>query len=395
MWVTLTSGSQVAGARALTFGVLAFLVSAMIVALLIPVAPRLGLIDHPDRRKIHSGPTPAIGGLAIALCILPLAMFTLPIDRPLLALVAAGVLLISEGVLDDIYDLRWKYRLCAHAAAALVLVYFGGVKVDYIGAAFGIWHYHQLGLLAMPFTVLATTGLINALNMIDGVDGLAGSVAVATLAMLACAGFYVGNAEVATLAIMLIGAVAGFLAFNMRTPWNRSAKTFLGNAGSEFLGLVIAWCCFRLTQTNSHPVTPVLAPFLFAVPVLDCLALVAHRLRRGRSPFAADRDHLHHLLMDAGFPIAGVIAVIVGASLIIGLTAALASLWRLPEPYFIVAFIGLLAAHFAFTNNRARAVASLASFVMLFRASDRDYREQSWTSAVAKEPVAKPPHAAE
>jgi UDP-GlcNAc:undecaprenyl-phosphate GlcNAc-1-phosphate transferase len=392
MWMALATGAHFAGAKALIFGGLAFLGSAMIVAILIPLAPRLRLIDRPDRRKIHAGPTPAIGGLAIALCILPLAMFTLPADRPLLALVTASVLLLSEGVLDDIYDLRWKYRLCAHAAAALVLVYFGGVKVDYIGAAFGIWNYHRLGILAMPFTVLATTGLINALNMIDGVDGLAGAVTVATLTMLACAGLYVGNAEVATLAIMLIGAVAGFLAFNMRTPWNRSAKTFLGNAGSEFLGLVIAWCCFRLTQTNSHPVTPVLAPFLFAVPVLDCLALVAHRLRRGRSPFAADRDHLHHLLMDAGFPVAGVIAVIVGASLIIGAAAAIASLWHLPEPCFILAFVGLLAAHFVFTNNRSRAVASLANFAMLFHGHDRDY---SWTSAIAKESASKPPHAAE
>ena len=208
--------------KALTLGAFAFLATAVLMVILIPLAPRLGLIDRPDKRKVHAVATPAIGGLAIALSSLPLAMFAFPTDRPLLALVAASVLLLAEGVVDDIYDLRWKYRLCFHVAAALILVYYGGVKVDDIGMAFGIGHYHQLGSLAMPFTVLATTGLINALNMIDGIDGLAGSLTMATLVMLGCAGLYAGNPEVATLAIMLMGAVAAFLAFNLRnpgTPW--------------------------------------------------------------------------------------------------------------------------------------------------------------------------------
>jgi len=392
MWMAIVGNWHLIGDRALMLGVLAFLATLAIVAILIPLAPRVGLIDHPNKRKIHAGPMPAIGGLGIALGILPLAMFALPADRPLMALVAASALLLCEGVLDDIYDLRWAYRLSAHAAAALVLVYFGGVQVNYIGAVFGIWNYHQLGALAMPFTVLATTGLINALNMIDGVDGLAGSVTVATLAMLACAGLYVGNMEVPILAIMLIGALGGFLAFNMRLPWNRSAKTFLGNAGSEFLGLVIAWCCFRLTQTNFHPVAPVLAPFLFAIPVLDCVVLMAHRIRRGRSPFAADRDHLHHLLSDAGFPVGGVIGIVVGASLIIGLLAAIALALHVPEPYFIVAFVGLLVAHFTFTNNRARAVATFAS---LFKISGGGYSAMPWAQGVAKDAVSERPHAAE
>ena len=300
--------------------------------------------------------TPAVGGLAIALSILPIAMFAFPTDRPMLALVAASVLLLTEGVIDDIYDLRWKYRLCCHAAAALGLGYYGGVKVDYIGSAFGVWDYHQLGSLAMPFTVLATTGLINALNMIDGVDGLAGSLTLATLAMLGCAGLYADNTEVATLAIMLVGAVAGFLVFNMRNPWNPRARTFLGNAGSEFLGLVIAWCCFRLTQNHSHPVAPVLAPFLFSVPVIDCLVLMVRRIAARRSPFSADRNHLHHLLADAGFSITGVIAVIVTASLTIGLLASIALINHVAQPWFIAAFVILLVAYFALTAKRDRAV---------------------------------------
>jgi UDP-GlcNAc:undecaprenyl-phosphate/decaprenyl-phosphate GlcNAc-1-phosphate transferase len=356
MWMTLAANWHGVADKALALGASAFLVTLVLVAVLIPLAPRLGLIDRPDRRKIHAAATPAIGGLAVALGCLPLAMFAFPTDRPLLALVAASVLLLTEGVIDDIYDLRWKYRLCCHAAAALILVYYGGVKVDDIGMAFGVGHYHQLGSLAMPFTVLATTGLINALNMIDGIDGLAGSLTMATLAMLGCAGLYVGNPEVTTLAITLMGAVAAFLIFNLRNPWSNTARTFLGNAGSEFLGLVIAWSCFRLTQSHFHPVAPVLAPFLFSVPVIDCLVLMVRRLAARRSPFSADRDHLHHLLADAGFSITSVIVVIVAVSLAIGLLASVALINHLVEPLFIAAFVALLVGYFALTANRERAV---------------------------------------
>jgi UDP-GlcNAc:undecaprenyl-phosphate GlcNAc-1-phosphate transferase len=356
MWTALASSWREVAGKSLTLGGLAFLVTVILVAILIPLAPRLGLMDRPDRRKAHAAPTPAIGGLGIALGMLPLAMFAFPTDRPLLALVAASVLLLTEGVLDDIYDLRWKYRLCCHAAAALVLVYYGGVKVDYIGVAFGVGHYHQLGSLAMPLTVLATTGLINALNMIDGIDGLAGSLTMATLAMLGCAGLYAGNLEVASLTVMLMGAVAGFLVFNLRTPLNPSARTFLGNAGSEFLGLVIAWSCFRLTQNHTHPVAPVLAPFLFSVPVIDCLVLMVRRIVAGRSPFSADRNHLHHLLADAGFSITGAIGVILTASLVIGLLASLAMLARVIEPAFIIAFVVLLVGYYVLIADRESAV---------------------------------------
>ncbi len=337
-------------------GAIGFLTTLTLILLLIPQAQRLGLIDRPDKRKTHARPTPAIGGLAIALGCLPVAMFAFPTDRALLALVAASVLLIAEGIVDDIVDLRWIYRLCAHATAALILVYYGGVRVDYIGAAFGIWNYHQLGSLSMPFTVIATTGLINALNMIDGIDGLAGSLTMVTLAMLGCAGLYDGNTEVATFMLLCMGGVAAFLVFNLRTPWNPRGRTFLGNSGSEFLGLVIAWTCFHLTQPHLRPMPPVLAPFLFAVPVIDCLTLMVRRIAQRQSPFAADRNHLHHLLADAGFSTTGVILVILAVSLAIGLAASVALLMHPFEPVFIGVFVLMLGAYYALTADRTRAV---------------------------------------
>ena len=100
---------------------------------------------------------------------------------------------------------------------------------------------------------------------------------------------------------VLCGALAAFLAWNVRLPWRPRAKVFLGNAGSALLGLVIAWSAFRLTQNPGHPVNPVLALWLLPVPVMDCLVLIVRRLQAGRSPFSAGRDHIHHLMQEAGF----------------------------------------------------------------------------------------------
>lgn len=360
LWLSWIQISSVAIAAAAA----AFILTVLLILSLIRMAPRLGLIDKPGGRKVHAAPTPAIGGLAIALGCIPVAIYVFPPGRPLEALALASVLLLITGILDDLYDLRWQYRILAHVAAALVLVYFGGVRVDSIGTALGI-DGHTLGILSAPFTVLATTGLINAVNMADGIDGLAGSIAMATLAMLTAAALYAKNSGLATGLVLLMGSVAAFLIFNLRTPWNPRARTFLGNAGSEFLGLLIAWACFRLTQTPAHPVTPVLAPFLISAPVIDCLALMAHRIRNGRSPFSADRNHLHHLLIDAGFSINGVIMVVVAESLLIGLLAACALLRHVSQPLFVVSFLGLLAAHFVATAHRPRALGIYARLTKL------------------------------
>jgi UDP-GlcNAc:undecaprenyl-phosphate GlcNAc-1-phosphate transferase len=359
MWISLWRNWLHVWAGALTAGALAFGLTLVITFVLIKLAPRMGLMDHPGGRKTHATATPAVGGLGLALGCMPVAALLFPQGRPLQALGIAAIMLLITGVVDDRFDLPWPQRICAQVAAALVLVYLGGVRVNSIGTAFGVGDYHQLGNLAAPFTVLATVGLINAINMADGVDGLAGSIGMATLGMLAAAALYAGNDDLATGSILMMGGVAAFLVFNLSST-RALPRTFLGNAGSEFTGLAIAWTCFRLTQTEAHPVTPVLAPFLICVPVIDGLVLMSHRLRRGASPFRADRDHLHHLLLDAGFSSNGVVLFILGFSLMIGLAAAAALFVHIPQPMFILAFLLLMGAHYRITAQRAQAVAIFA-----------------------------------
>lgn len=344
--------------------VFAFSAVVALIYLLDPLARRIGLLDHPGGRKDHAAPTPVTGGLAIAIgTIAPALLLSSPTPQ-LVGLGGAAAILIVIGVLDDLWDIRWQLRIVAQVAAALAIVLIGDVKVEQIGPVFGLGAT-ALGSLSIPFTVLATVGLINALNMADGLDGLAGSLALCALLMLISGSIYAGNEDLTFGLTMIAGAVAGFLALNIRLPWRSRARVFLGNSGSAYLGLIIAWASFRLTQNPGHPVTPALAPFLIAPPVIDCLVLIARRITHGRSPFAADRTHAHHLMLDGGFTATGVVLTLSGLSLAIGLAAAVGLRGDIPRPLFPPMFLLLTVGWYAFSARPERAV---AFFLTLSRA---------------------------
>lgn len=337
-----------------------FVVTSLLLWLLNPLAHRFDLLDHPvGGRKDHHAPTPVIGGLAIfigcLLAFLAVDSFTLPIS----AFMAASLLLVVIGLYDDKHDLRWYWRILAQVIAALIIIYWGGVRVEQLGPLFGLGDA-SLGVLSVPFTVFATVGLVNAMNMIDGADGLAGSLGLAALLMLAAASVYAGNMVLASRVLMLAGALAGFLVWNVRLPWRPRAHAFLGNAGSAFLGLVIAWVCFRLTQNPGHPVNPVLALWLLPIPVMDCLVLIVRRLREGRSPFAAGRDHIHHMMQDAGFGPTRTAMWLAAFSLACGLLVGQAMRLDVPNPILLGAFVLLCIGWLWLSSNRACAVAFFA-----------------------------------
>lgn len=328
----------------------------LLIWLMKPVALRLNLLDHPRGRKAHEAPTPNTGGLAmtVGVALGGLAAWS-SLSPARQSLYLGMTLLLAIGLLDDLHDIRWWWRILAQVAAALILYYVGGVRVEQIGDALGM-PGHTLGPLSLPLTILATVGLINAINLIDGVDGLAGTLVLCALAMFCCAALYAGNAQLAGRILVLGGAVAGFLAWNFRVPGRARAAVFMGNSGSALLGLAIAWCCFRLTQNQGHPVSPVLALWLLPVPVVDCLVLIVRRLREGRSPFSAGRDHVHHYLSEAGFGAMGICAVLGGFSLLVGLAAGQAMRLDVPNVLILVAFLGLCAGWYALSARRRRAV---------------------------------------
>ncbi len=328
--------------------------------LLLPLAYKIGLLDHPKGRKDHDEPTATIGGIAIwGSIFLTIAWFSFW-SSTIIAFMGAAGLLILIGMLDDLYDLPWWVRVIAQCAAVLVMIYGGGVVVQHIGGLFGV-KSTGLGVLSVPFTMFAAVGVINAINMIDGVDGLAGGIVLAALSMLGCAAIYCGNFALANPVLIFAGAVLGFLLMNMRFPWQPRARVFMGNAGSVFLGFTIAWVSFRLTQSSTHPVTPILAPWLVATPLIDCISLMVHRLMRRQSPFRADREHMHHLMLDAGFTPAQLTMTLVVVNLLLGLSASVALYAKVPQPVLVLVFVGLCIGYFWLTMRRERTVTAFAA----------------------------------
>lgn len=336
-------------------GLLAYLLTVLVQRLLMPMAQRLDLIDHPRGRKNHTQPTPTVGGISMLCAVLVTGLALGVVDPSAKAFALASMLLVGVGLLDDKYDLSWRWRIPAQVAAALIIVYVGGVRVEQLGSLFGL-HDTSLGMLAVPFTVFATVGVINAINMVDGIDGLAGLLVLSALVMLGAAALYSGNSEVIADVLVLVGAVMGFLTYNLRFPWRKRAKVFMGNCGSAMLGLAIAWVAFRLTQSSGHPVSPVLALWLVPIPIIDCLVLMLRRARSRQSPFVADHNHIHHLMLDAGFGHSGLAVALSVFSCLCGLAAALLLRQHLPHPLLLISFFALCAVWFWMTSRRSRAV---------------------------------------
>lgn len=347
----------------LVFFGFSFTITVLAIMWLLPLARRYGWVDHPNGgRKDHAEPTPMIGGIGIYAGMLVTTLVFLGGQGVPGAYLLSVSLLVVVGALDDRFDLNWRVRILAQITAALILTVVGGVRAEHLGPVFGLPGV-EFGLLSLPISIVGIVGLINALNMIDGIDGLLGSLALLSLLMCVAAGAYAGAPDVTWRIFIPIGAVAGFLLYNLRYGPYVRARLFMGNAGSMILGFTIAHVSFRLTQNAAHPVSPVLALYLVAVPVIDCLVLIARRLRQGRSPFNGDRDHVHHLLLDAGFSVNQTVAVLVLATLAIGGGAAGWLLLGVPfeKGILLLGYFGLLYGWYAFTCDRARAVARLAT----------------------------------
>ena len=337
--------------------IVAALITWLVLKLLHPVAPRLNLLDYPKGRKDHAHPTPITGGLAMLVAFIALGALTVGelASRTVVSFAAAALLVSAVGLADDRHDLRWYWRILAQVAAALIMIYGADVRVEQIGPVFGLDSL-ALGWLSVPFTVFATVGIINAVNMIDGADGLAGLLVAVCLVMLAGAAVYAGNMGLSRHSLVVAGAVGAFLLYNMRFPWQPRAKAFMGNAGSAFLGLVVAWVVFRLTQNPGHPVNPVLALWLIPIPIIDCLVLTVRRTREGRSPFSAGRDHIHHFMQDAGFgPTQAAVALAV-FSVACGVLAGKAMRVDIPHPVILAAFLLLAVGWYWLSSRRERAL---------------------------------------
>ncbi|MCF6212022.1 MAG: undecaprenyl-phosphate alpha-N-acetylglucosaminyl 1-phosphate transferase [Gammaproteobacteria bacterium] len=326
--------------------IIGFLATAAIIYFLRSRAAYLGLIDSPCKRKQHSGNIPLIGGLAI-FCGFIFSSLTLDVALvDLYVFFAASLTMIIVGVLDDAFNLSTRIRFVAQTIAALIMSVWGGVILFDLGELFFDGSLLPLGILAIPFTVFATVGVINTLNMSDGLDGLSGVLTLSALTGLIVVA-YTANAytEFSTL-LLLSSCIVAFLLFNLRHPLRRQASIFMGDAGSMFIGFALTWFFIKLSQGEQRAMPPVTALWFIALPLFDTVGIMFRRITKGRSPFLADREHFHHVLLLAGYSVAQSVAIMTVLS-VIGVVIGLTGIYfNIPDIIMFVLFLGMFSVYF-------------------------------------------------
>ncbi|WP_353180647.1 MraY family glycosyltransferase [Salinisphaera sp. T5B8] len=282
----------------LMLGLVAFVLSAFAILVLQPLCHKIGHVDHPGGRKAHVLATPLCGGMAIALTVVLLGMGTVP-SRQFAGFAFGITVLLVLGALDDRKHVPAPVRLALQTlAVGAGMCFFGEVYLQNLGAIFSSVDY-ELGGHAIWFTIFAAVGMINAVNMVDGMDGLAGGFAVMIVGTILALAVGTSAVSVVLLCVTL-GSVLGFLAFNLRMPWQKHARIFLGDAGSLVLGFILTWFAIQAAQGPHAVIEPITAVWLFGLPLADTVYLMVSRVLRGKSPLAADSYHFHHLLQRLG-----------------------------------------------------------------------------------------------
>jgi UDP-GlcNAc:undecaprenyl-phosphate GlcNAc-1-phosphate transferase len=335
--------------------------SAVGVLVLSRVAPALGLVDMPGGRKVHARAVPLVGGIAIFVALL-VAALAAGISRDTSWFLLMLSVVITLGFWDDVTDLSARLKIAIQVIVASLMIWGAGVELHGVGDILG-WRPIGLAFLAAPLTVFAIVGVMNAVNMMDGLDGLGGSLAFVAFAWYAAVAAVSGFQVQFDVAVILCGAIAGFLLFNLRFSWQSHARVFLGDAGSLMIGFALGWFAIDLTQGPGRTFPPIAALWVLLLPLADCVSLMARRLRAGRSPFAGDRHHIHHYLLARGFTHNQALATLVVAGALFGAIGFTG--WRLGLPdaaLFWPFCAGFFAYHFwiarAWRRLEARAAAT-------------------------------------
>ena len=278
--------------------VVAFVIGLLVCYLLTPsikrLSVRLGAIDTPDSRKVHTGSVPRMGGLAIYVGFVIAVFCSMHVTREVTGLLIGGSLIVLLGVLDDIYQLPARVKLLGQIAAASVLVLFD-IRIEWLTYP-GSGGYFYMDQLSIPVTILWVVGMTNALNLIDGLDGLAAGVAfIASVTVIIVAvqnGFY----PVAVLTAALAGSIFGFMRYNFNP-----ASIFMGDTGSMFLGYMLAAISVLGVVKSAATIALLVPAIALGLPIMDTGFAILRRYSNGKPIFKPDKGHLHHRLLAAGF----------------------------------------------------------------------------------------------
>ncbi|MCK6589042.1 MAG: undecaprenyl/decaprenyl-phosphate alpha-N-acetylglucosaminyl 1-phosphate transferase [Polyangiaceae bacterium] len=312
--------------------VAAFAVSTVVCGALTPavrrLAHRVGAVSQPSARHVHERPTPRLGGLAIFVAFFapliglffvdsPVAVMFTSEPRKVLGLFLGSLVMCGVGVADDTRGMRALYKFLAQIAAG-VIAFECGFEIRAVSLP--LFGELSMGIFAAPVTVLWVVGIINAVNLIDGLDGLAAGVVFFAAVTNLVVGLVVGADFVCLLMSSMLGAVFAFLFFNFNP-----ARIFMGDSGSYFLGYVLAITSLAGASQKASTAVALLAPVVaLGVPIFDTLFTMVRRFLERRPLFSPDRGHIHHRLLDMGLTHRRAVLIIYGVSVVLtGLAIAI------------------------------------------------------------------------
>lgn len=296
--------------------IICFLASVALTPLVKKFAIYIGAVDKPNQRKVHQKIMPRLGGLAIYISMLigfaiaqPDSEFTWPI------LIGATIIVIT-GIFDDRFEISPKVKLLGQILAAAVVIY-AGVQVPIINLPFGATI--NLGIFAIPFTLLWIVGVTNAINLIDGLDGLAAGVSSIVLITISAMAMFMGNTFAVVIGTILLASTLGFLLYNFHP-----AKIFMGDTGALLLGFMIS--VISILGFKSITVYSLILPIIIlGVPISDTMFAIIRRIVNKKPLSAPDKSHLHHCLLRLGFSHRQTVLIIYAMSAFFGIAAVMLS----------------------------------------------------------------------
>ena len=272
---------------------------------LVKIALLKNTVDNPDARKLQRTPVPVLGGVAVFFgVVIAIGCMSSVVDcSGLPVVIMAMMAMLYTGTMDDILSLSPGLRFVIEIVVVLLLIFVGGYCIDDFH---GLWNIGRFSYwCAVPLTVVAAVGIINAINLVDGVNGLSSGYCIMACLIFGTLFFLAGEAPMTILAAVLVGALIPFFLHNV---FGKTSKMFIGDGGTLVMGVVMSVFVIAILQNGSRVAAYVnpnvgLVPFTLAVlsvPVFDTLRVMSTRILKGTSPFRPDKTHLHHMFIDLG-----------------------------------------------------------------------------------------------
>jgi UDP-N-acetylmuramyl pentapeptide phosphotransferase/UDP-N-acetylglucosamine-1-phosphate transferase len=285
--------------------IISFVIAFASIPTIIRIASRLQLFDEPNARKLHIRRTPLLGGVAVfAAMIFSFTLGAAPyFEKQHLFIITSLILIFFFGLRDDIAPLAPLKKLSGQVTAAVILILFCNIRLTSLHGLFGI---HELNeYLSFAITLIGILFIVNSYNLIDGIDGLSSGLGIIASFIFSILFYVYSDPLMSILSLSLCGALMGFFPYNFR-----NAKIFLGDTGTMTIGFVLSIFAFHFIEMTksvyveswfNYRSAPTVVFSILVIPMIDTLRVFTIRIFKKQSPFIADRNHIHHRLLELGF----------------------------------------------------------------------------------------------